>query len=133
MSLTNFVERQVADKLFSTVDFSPDVTYFMGVSTTVPTETGSGFTEPVGNGYARVAITNNATEFPSGNPKTNANPIPFPPATGPWGGAPLIAWAFFDAVSGGNMRIFGDLVPSKTIDNGDILIIPAGNLAITVD
>ena len=40
-------------------------THYIGLSTTQPLSDGTGVTEPVGNGYARQAIANNTTNWPT--------------------------------------------------------------------
>lgn len=64
--------------------YAAPYTYFVGLSTTQPNPDGTGFTEPVGNGYARVAYANNVTNFPNmvGREKKNGAAITFPTATG---------------------------------------------------
>lgn len=77
----------------------------MGLSTTTPNDDGTGFTEPIGNAYARVSITNNVTNWPAASTaasvtsKSNGTAITFPNPTGTWG---LIGfWGLFTASSGG--------------------------------
>jgi len=79
-------------------------TAYVALFTAVGTDAGSGFTEPAGGGYARVATAaadwNSATG--SGPSQiTNANPINFPTATANWGN--IIAFGLYDASSGGNL------------------------------
>ena len=63
-------EKLIADSQFgagavtiATVTYAP-ATWYFGLSTTTPNDDGTGFTEPSGGGYARVAKTNDATNFP---------------------------------------------------------------------
>lgn len=102
-------------------DGSP-ATLYCALSTTTPTSAGSNFTEPSGGvGYARVAVTNDSTNFPNASSKTKHNgaDIIFPTATGSWG---TITWAgWYDASSGGNLLSAGPLSASKTIGAGDVL------------
>ena len=72
-----------------------------------------------------------ATFTVSGNLGTNASAIEWPTATSPWG---LISHvAVFDASSGGNMLAYAALTTSKSIGEGDVFRIPAGDLDITLD
>ena len=107
-------------------------TLYCALSTSTPTSSGSGFTEPVGNGYARVAVTNNATNFPAAASKTkhNGTTITFPAATGAgWG---TITWAgWYDAASGGNFRGAGPLGTAKTVASGDTLSFAASAFTAT--
>lgn len=61
-----------------------------------------------GNGYARVALTNNTTNWPAGNPKSNGVAIVFPTAT-PADWSRAYAWQILDASSGGNRMYWGPL------------------------
>ena len=102
-------------------------TLYCALSTSTPASSGSGFTEPVGNGYARVAVTNNATNFPAAASKTKncAIAITFPAATGSWG---TITWAgWYDAASGGNFRGAGPLGTAKTVGAADTLSFAPGS------
>lgn len=99
-------ERAIADSQLGggATSWAP-ATWYVGQSTTQPNEDGSGFTEPVGNGYARVAVTNNATNWPAATTvggvtsKANGAKITHPNPTGPWG--QLIYWGLFTTASGG--------------------------------
>jgi len=51
------------DSWFGAVALSVPGTWYASLSTAAPTEAGTNFVEPVGNGYARVAITNNLSNF----------------------------------------------------------------------
>jgi hypothetical protein len=63
-------------------------TWYVGLSTTTPNEDGTGFTEPVGGSYARVAVTNNTTNWPAATTssgvtsKANGTVIQFTNPTG---------------------------------------------------
>jgi hypothetical protein len=79
-------------------------TAYVGLFTAVGTDAGTGFTEPSGGGYARVATAaadwNTATgSAPSSI--SNANPINFPTATANWG--TIIGFGLYDAASAGNL------------------------------
>lgn len=100
-------------------------TLYCALSTTTPASDGTGFTEPVGAAYARVAVTNNATNFPAAASKTKHNgaAITFPTASGSWG---TITWAgWYDASSGGNFRGAGPLGTPKAVASGDTLTFAA--------
>ena len=88
--------------------------------------------EVSGNGYARVAITNNVTNFPAAaaGVQTNGTEIAWPQATGG-------NWGLIDEVRL-HTHITNEAVEvsdtvSKQIDDGDILRIEAGalNLSLT--
>ena len=95
-----------------------------------PGNDGSAMREPVGNGYARKDVANNATEFPAatGRQQTNANQIDFAAASGGnWGLVTHVA--VNSAVSGTDWRDIGDeKVPRVQVNDTDQVFIPAGQL-----
>lgn len=93
----------------------------------------SGGTEVSGNNYARVAITNNQTNFPapSAGATTNANVITWPTSTGAWGSVNAVR--LYDAASGGNLVGGATLTPAATVDATGITVsINAGQLSLTI-
>lgn len=123
MSLTNYAEMAVLDEILGSGGGGGfPATVYIGLSSTTPNETGGNVTEPSGNGYARVAVTNNSTNWPAasgtGGIKKNGTSIEFPEATGDWG-ASLTQFLIFDAAQGGNLLLFDVLDTAKTISNGE--------------
>lgn len=118
--------------LDSTFGSGSPATIYVGLSTTTPTVTGTNVTEPSGNAYARVAVTNNATNFPAAasRAKSNGTVITFPEATGSWG-TPVSA-VFYDASSGGNYLGEGTISGAGAITAGTTPRIPTGDLDITL-
>lgn len=133
MSFTDFLENELLDHVLGPGPYTAPGTVYIGLSTTTPSDAGASFTEPSGFGYARVGVTNNATNWPaaSGGSKSNANPIAFPEASGSWG--TITYFGIFDAVSGGNLLMKGALAASKAITNGDTLQFNAGAIVVTLD
>jgi len=132
-SFSDYLENQLLDHVWSAAVYTPPVTLYVGLSTTDPLDDGSGITEPSGGAYARVAVTNNATNWPAavGGAKANGVAIQFPTATASWG---VIGWFFIsDAASGGNMIGHAALTTSKTIDSGDTASFAIGDLDVTLD
>jgi hypothetical protein len=64
-SFSNYLENELLDHVFGAAAYSAPATLYVGLSTADPTDDDSGLAEPSGNGYARVAVTNNATNFPA--------------------------------------------------------------------
>lgn len=133
MSKSNYLELEILDHVLGGGDYARPATVYLAASTADPGESGSGLAEPSGNGYARVAITNNSTNFPaaSGGVKSNGTLISFPAATGAWG--TITHYALMDASSGGNMLYKFALAVSKAPTSGDTLTVPVGQLSITED
>lgn len=116
-----------------TTDFPSTV--YMALYTASPTDGGGG-TEvgTTGTNYARVAVTNNSTNFPaaSGSQKSNGAIIQFNDATGDWG--VIVAWGLMSASSGAATPVlYGDLDTPKTISSGMAPFFNIGDLVIGCD
>jgi len=126
MSFSNTYETIVLKWTFTTDAATRPTAWYIGLFTTDPGEA-SGGTEISGGSYARKAATFSET----GDTATNTAAIEFDVATASWGTITHIA--VFDASTGGNQIAYAALTTSKTIDTGDVLRIPAGDLDITLD
>jgi len=93
---TDYLANKLLDHVFGGGDFTRPATLYIGGLK-------AGDVEVSGGSYARVAVTNNGTNFPgaSGRAKANANAIPFATATADWGFIEAIG--IYDASSGGNL------------------------------
>ena len=131
-SKSDFLENELLDHVLGGGDYSRPATVYVALFTVALSDSGGG-TEVSGGSYARVAVTNNATNWPaaSGGAKSNGTEIAFPEATASWG--TVVAFAIFDASTGGNMLYWADLTTSKTIDSGDTAKFAVGDLDITED
>lgn len=129
-TFSDYWENKVLDHLFSKGAYPPPA-IFLGLSTANPGEDGSGLSEPVGNGYARVQTVATDWNEADGGLLNNAAPIAFNAATGDW---PTVThFALFDAASGGNMLAYGVLNQAKTVNSADRAEFPAGDLNVTLD
>jgi len=131
-AFTDYLENKMLGHLFGTA-YTVPTTVYMALSTTTPTDAGGNVTEPSGNGYARVAIGNNSTNWnaASGGTVTNKTAITFPEATGSWG--TVTHFVLYDAATAGNALIWGALTASKAIGTGDTASFAAGALSISLD
>lgn len=136
-SLSDFAENEVLDHLFGGSAYSPGATWYAAAYTADPSDAGGGTEVSTGvwTNYARVAITRNSTNFPaaSGGAMANGTIIDFGTATISGGPPTVIAIAILDAASGGNFICWADLTVDKTINNGDPVTIPVGDLDITLN
>ena len=131
-SKSDYLELELLDHVLGGGDYSRPATVYVALYTVAPTDAGGG-TEVSGGSYARVAVTNNDTNFPaaSGGAKANGTEITFPTATDDWG--ECVAFAILDAASDGNFLYWGDLTTSKTVNNGDTAKFAVGDLDVTED
>jgi hypothetical protein len=120
--LSEYLADELLDHVFSAATFTPPATVYIALFTVAPTASGGG-TEVTGGSYARVSVTNNATNWPaaSGQTKRNGTAITFPAPSADWApsGSPVVGVAVFDASTSGNMLIYGPLSTPRVIINGD--------------
>lgn len=129
-SKTDAFENTILDHILGAQAWTPPATVYIALFTAAPSDSSAG-TECTGGSYARVAVTNNLTNWPaasSGN-KKNATPIVFPTPTGSWGGN-VVGMAIFDAASGGNM-LYWTTVTSKAITTGEPVYFAANSISVT--
>ncbi len=136
MSLTNLGERNVLDDIFTSGN-GLGSTFYIALSTTTPLEDGTNFTEPVGNGYARVSFNPGANWTSAATASglssiENALACTFPTASGgSWG--TVTYFGIFDAITVGNMLYIDALNSSRLIADGDPVEFAIGDLKIFLD
>lgn len=107
-------------------------TYYIALFTAAPTDAGGG-TEVAGGAYARVAVTNNSTNWPNATSaqKKNGTAITFPTATASWG---LVThWGVYDALTVGNLGHWNALTTPVTVSSGMTPVFAINALVITAD
>ena len=109
-------------------------TQYIGFTTTVPTPTAAG-TEAAGGGYARIAVTNNATNFPAatGRQKRLATAVETIVASAAIG--KIYGVNFWDAATAGARKRFALLADAfgflgSAIAAGDLITVPGHNLVV---
>lgn len=126
MSFSNTFETRVLTWVFTTSGATRPTSWYVALFTSNPDEDASG-TEVSGGAYARQS----ATFTVSGNTASNSGALEYPTATAGYGTVTHVG--VFDALTGGNLIAYAALTLSKTIDTGDVLRIPDGDLDITLD
>lgn len=134
-SLTDAGEVMVLDYYFGASANTTPALWYVGLSTTTITDAGGNITEPVGNGYIRVAATNNKTTFSNASAGSLANAIQlsYPQASGSWGTV-LDFFIANHATAAGTMNIwgYGTLTASKSITSGDTASFAISGITITL-
>jgi hypothetical protein len=136
LTFSNSFENVVLDSISGAGATLLGSTLEVALSSTNPTEDGSGITEPVGNGYSRKSISNDATYWGAAvdGEKTNASTIIFAEASGAWG--TMTHWAIYDT---GVFKIYGEITDvsgnssPQYVDDGDVVRFLPGALKITLD
>jgi len=126
-SFSDYLEDKLLKHVFTNTAYTSPTTIYVGLFTVAPSDTGGG-TEVSGGSYARKSAS--FTVSGTSTLATNSASIEFDTASASWG--TIVAVALFDAVTTGNMLAWADLTASKTIDTGDVLRIPSGDLDITL-
>jgi hypothetical protein len=125
----NYLSDKQLAMVFGAVTWTPPATLYCALFTVAPTAAGGG-TEVTGGGYARVAVTNNITNFSVASQQaTNLSAIDFGTPSAAWG--TIVAGAWFDAASGGNMLYTGPFSPSRVGTSGLNFSIPVNGFIAT--
>lgn len=136
-SKSDYLEQKLLDHVLGGADYTRAATVYIAAYTVAPTDAGGGTeVSTAGTNYARVAVTNNSTNFPAASgtspaSKSNGTAINFNVASASWG--TVVAAGVFDAASGGNLLYWGTLSANKTIDANDQLVFGVGQVTFTED
>lgn len=130
MAKSNYERNRILDARYGGGAYVKPATVYVALFTAMPTVAGGG-TEVAGGSYARVAVTNDAANWPNAanGVKSNANAINFPQATAAWG--VVVGVGIFDALAAGNLLDFAPLAASKTVQNGDTFQLSIGAIQFT--
>ena len=130
MAITTYQANRLNNYLFGATSFTPNGTYYIGLSTTAVNAAGTGVTEPTGGGYKRVAVTNNKTNFTgsTGGIVQNKVQFEFPESTTAWG---TITHVFIsDSLTGGNILYYDALTTPRTVQTATILLFAINSMKI---
>ena len=130
MAITTYQANRLNNYLFGATSFTPNDTYYIGLSTTAINAAGTGVTEPTGGGYKRVAVTNNKTNFTdsTGGIVQNKVQFEFPESTTDWG---IITHVFIaDSLTGGNILYYDALTTPRTVQTATILLFAINSMKI---
>lgn len=130
MAITTYQANRLNNYLFGATSFTPNGTYYIGLSTTAINAAGTGVTEPTGGGYKRVAVTNNKTNFTgsTGGIVQNKVQFEFPESTTAWG---TITHVFIaDSLTGGNILYYDALTTPRTVQTATILLFAIDSMKI---
>jgi hypothetical protein len=133
MGLATATCNSILDHITSRAAYTMPTAFFVGLSSTTPTDTGTNVTEPSGWSYARKEILSTDLSAAANKAITNSAEIAFAQATADWvAGANLTHAVFYDAVTAGNFIGWCALGQAKPCLNGDTMKIPVGDLDISL-
>lgn len=133
MTATNYARNQIQDQMFGAVNIVVPASYFIGLSTTTISLSGSNASEPgAAEGYARVEVANNKTNFryATAGCILNATAITWAESSGSWGTVTTVFAA--DALTSGSIWFYTTLPSSKVIQADTIVSFAASALAFTL-
>ena len=129
--ITYYSGNRILDRNFGGTAYSPAATYHVGLSTTTFQIDGTGGTEPSGGAYARVAFTNDKTNWGTAASASllNTAAVTFVESTASWGTVTYVG--LWDAATVGNLWFFDVLTPSRSVASATTVLFAIG--AITVN
>lgn len=105
---------------------------YLGLSTTTPSQDGTGVTEPTDSAYKRISIDNMMASAANGE-ITNAEELHFNASTAAWGST-VTHVCVYDSKTGGTPKAYGALTTPLSITAGNIVpTIKVGDITITID
>lgn len=124
-NLSNYLENKVLDHFLGTTAYTMPTTVYVALYTVAPSDTGGG-TEATGGSYARQVSTFSASSGGATSNATNVDFVSMPAST-------IVAIGVHDALTAGNLLVWGTLSSNKALDAGDTLRIATGDLDISID
>jgi hypothetical protein len=145
-SFSDFLEAKLLNHVWGNTAMSVSGTMYVGLATASINDAITGITvvEPPTNSggnptaYARVAVTNNTTNFPnatgtSPTTKNNGTAINFAQCSTNWGTCTDFFFADTPNVATGSILGWGTLTTAKTISSGDSASFAINAITITLD
>jgi len=124
-NLSNYLENKILDHFLGTTTYTKPTTVYVALYTAAPSDAGGG-TEATGGSYARQVATFSAASSGATSNATNVDFASMPAAT-------IVAIGVHDAITSGNLLVWGTLSSNKALDAGDTLRIATGDLDISID
>lgn len=124
-NLTNYLENKLIDHFLGTTSYTMPADVYVALFTVAPSDAAGG-TEVTGGSYARKIATFTAASSGATTNDSNIDFTGMPAVT-------TVAIGIFDAITSGNMLLYGTLTTNKTTDAGDTLRIATGDLDISID
>lgn len=134
MSLQTTEGNSIGSELYGGTAHAAVATWHVALFTADPTSAGLGTNEVSGGSYARVAVTNNATNFPATSALTGANgtAITFPTATADWGTVTHVGLCASTTEGTSDVRHRGALTAPVVITSGQTPTFAIGALTWTL-
>lgn len=130
MNTTYFLNTVMGNVFGTKTSPAIPTSYYLGLSTTAPSKSGTGANEPSssGTGYARVQLT--SLSEPSEGVISSEDIITFAEATADWG--TITHYVIYDAATNGNLLMYGPLENSRHVEANTVVSFRSGGLTITL-
>jgi hypothetical protein len=131
MAYTNYAKNKIQDHMLGGVSFTPPANYYLALSTTTISSSGSNMTEPVGAAYARVQIPNTKSYFSysSSGCIINSTSLVFVETSGSWGTITDVALS--DSLTSGSVWMYTTLTVPKIIQSDTIISFSASAITFS--
>lgn len=128
---STYLSQNIINSTLRGVAFSVPANLYVALFSSDPTDDNVSLNEVSGAWYGRQASGAWAAPVGTGNTTSNNNQIQFNAVTG--AAVNVTHWGIYDASTSGNLLYSGSLTAAKLLNVGDVLVIGAGQLQITVD
>jgi len=135
MSITYYASGSMLNDTFGDIAFSAPANYYLGLSTTTISNSGSNVTEPIGaTGYARVTVPNNKTYFSYASEGVilNSTDLEFPTSGSSWGTITDVFLADTSGSGTGNVWVFEALSSAKIIQDATTVTFSASAVTFSM-
>ena len=124
-NLSNYLENKILDHFLGTTSYTMPADVYVALYTAAPNDAGGG-TEATGGSYARQIATFSSASGGATSNDSNIDFVSMPAST-------IVAIGVHDALTSGNLLVWGTLSSNKALDAGDTLRIATGDLDISID
>lgn len=124
--VSNYLTKRILEHVFRGIQYDPPANRYVALYKTNPTDADTGV-EVTGGGYARQLVTfgPEANRWIPSN-----NDVEFPEATTDWGTVTHVG--IRDALTGGNLLVYGPLASPKEIKAGEQIGFRAGRIRVGI-
>jgi hypothetical protein len=132
MSATIYARNKMLDFNFGSTAYTPPANFYLALSQTSISSSGSAITEPVGASYARVQIPNTKGYFTlaTSGSLVNSAAIAFPQSSGSWG--TVLDIALMDASSSGSCWYYTTLSSPRIVQDLSTISFSASAITFSI-
>ena len=129
-AFSTYLSQNIINSTLRGSSFTVPSTLYFALFTADPTDNNVTVNEAAGAWYTRQVTGAWSAPVGSGNVTSNNNQIQFSAVTG--SAITVSHWGIYDADTSGNLLYRGALTTPKVLNVGDVLVVGAGQLQITV-